>query len=97
MSDLQCCICRKTNGTSKVDDEIPGCPVDEKLFLAIYLGCYYVENLRISTKEEKSIAKGIIKYVTPRIEDMRLKVLDEFKTELLEVQQNEVKVIEHKK
>src|SRR3989339_113689 len=68
-------------------------PKDKRLLLAIHLGCFYIENLRISTKEEQLIAKNIINHIAPQIKDMRLALIDEFKTELLEIQQNKVKAI----
>ena len=72
-------------------------PKDKRLLLAIHLGCFYIENLRISTKEEQLIAKNIINHIAPQIKDMRLALIDEFKTELLEIQQNKVKAIKQRK
>jgi hypothetical protein len=70
-------------------------PKDERLLLALHLGCFYVENLRISSKDQKGIARRISDKIAPRISSLRLKLVDEFKTELLEIQQGKVSAIEN--
>ncbi|MBU1923678.1 MAG: NACHT domain-containing protein [Candidatus Omnitrophica bacterium] len=71
-------------------------PKDTRLLLALHLGCYYIEKLRVSTNEQKEIANRICAQIAPKIANLRLKLIDEFKSELLEVQQGEVKSLDKK-
>jgi hypothetical protein len=68
-------------------------PSDERLLLAIHMGCFLVANLRVISKEEKEIAGRIMENIQPRIQHLRISLLKEIKTELLEVQRGEIKRI----
>ncbi|MFX0202552.1 MAG: NACHT domain-containing protein, partial [Candidatus Hodarchaeota archaeon] len=69
-------------------------PRERRLLLALYLGCIFIENLRVSTKEEKKIAKKICNYISPQIRDLRSKFIDEIRTELIEVRKGKIEPLE---
>ena len=71
-------------------------PKDGRLLLALHLGCFMIENVKMFGKEKKAIAEKIRISIEPRIKHLRLQVLDEYKSELLEVRKDEVKAIEIK-
>lgn len=72
-------------------------PSDNKLFLAIHLGCYLITHLRITTKEQKEIASRISDKLAGRIIRLREQLVSELKTELLEMRQGKICAIEDKK
>jgi uncharacterized protein YuzE len=69
-------------------------PNDARLALAIQLGCLLLQHLRVSSPEEKRIAKRIGEGLTHRTLSLRTQLLAEFQSELLEVRKGEVKAIE---
>jgi energy-coupling factor transporter ATP-binding protein EcfA2 len=69
-------------------------PKDLRLSLAIHLGCFLIEKLRASTPLEKRLAKRICSYLDPTISHLRTQVLDEMKSQLLEVQKGQIQSIE---
>ena len=69
-------------------------PDDRRLLLALHLGCFLIENLRVSTKEEKKIAKRICDRIAPLVQDLRLQVINEFKTELIEVRKKKIEPLQ---
>lgn len=69
-------------------------PRDMRLMLAIHLGCYLIANLKITTKEEKRIAERILKAIGHQVAGLRQQVIAEWKTELLEIRQGQLKAIE---
>ncbi len=71
-------------------------PSDQKLLLAIHLGCYLLTHLRVATRDQKKAAERICSRLAPAIEHLRLKLLEEFNTQLLEVQQGRIKEISEK-
>lgn len=71
-------------------------PKDTRLFLALHLGCFFVENLRISTIDQKDTARRICEKISPKVYKLRSQLLDEFKSELLEIRKDEVKAIDTK-
>lgn len=69
-------------------------PDDPRLFLAIHLGCWLIEHLRVSSPEKRRSAAAIYKRLAPYTERLRCELLQEFKSELLEVRQGKVHAIE---
>lgn len=68
-------------------------PKDNRLYLALHLGCCLIENVKMVDKEHRKIAEKIRKQISPKIEFLRLQILDEYKSELLEVRKGKVEVI----
>jgi len=68
-------------------------PKDIRLLLALHLGCFYVENLRIATQPQRDIANRICSKIAPKISHLRSQLLTEFTSELLEMQRGEIKAI----
>lgn len=68
-------------------------PADPKLLLGVYLGCTLAENLRITSKLNKQVSGRICKNLLEKIGHLRMQLLNEFKSELLEVQKGEIKAI----
>lgn len=71
-------------------------PKDKRLFLALHLGCFLIEHLKIFSKAEQRIASRICGNFANEIKDLRKQILDEFSTELLEVRKDNIAAIEHK-
>lgn len=69
-------------------------PEDPRLLLAIHLGCYLIENLKVSSAADKKLSKKIIDDLSPRIKQLRGQLIEEMKTELLEVQKGEIRSLE---
>ena len=72
-------------------------PDDPKLFLGVYLGCALAENLRITSRANKQKSGRICKNLIEKIGYLRLQLLDEFKSELLEVQNGQIRAITKEK
>jgi len=71
-------------------------PSDPRFLLAIYLGCNMVQHLRITTEEQKEAAARMNANLVARVEHMRVQLLKEWQTELLEIRQDKIKAIESK-
>ena len=71
-------------------------PNDPKLLLGIHMGCSLVENLRITSKLNKQKSEHICKSLNEKIRPLRLQLLEEFKSELLEVQKDQIQAIPKK-
>jgi hypothetical protein len=69
-------------------------PADLRLLLGIHLGCYLTQNVRVSTKQQSDSAKRICDALSARIGHLRTQLLNEMKTELLEVRKGAIKTIE---
>lgn len=69
-------------------------PADPRLLLGIHLGCYLTEQVRVSTKEQRDCARRICDRLSPRINHLRVQLLEEMKTELLEVRGEAIKTID---
>lgn len=69
-------------------------PKDDRLLLALHLGCILIEHLKVTTTEQKDIAKRICKHIAPKIEVLRKELLGELSSELLEIQQGKLKALE---
>ncbi len=71
-------------------------PKDVRLLLALHLGCFLMQFVRIFDDDRRVIAKKICEGLAPRIAHLRIKVLDEFKSELLEIRKDKIRAIEYK-
>jgi NACHT domain len=69
-------------------------PSDPRLLLGIHLGCYLIQHVRVSTKQQSDSAEKICDNLNGRINHLRTKLLDEMKTELLEVRGGAIKTID---
>ena len=66
-------------------------PSDNRLLMAIYLGCFIRSQLRISTTEQKVIAERICGRIESKIRILLDRVVDEMKGLLLEVQHGQIR------
>jgi len=71
-------------------------PKDIRLLLALHLGYFFVEKLRISTRDQRDTARRICNKISPKISRLRSQLLDEFTSELLEIRRDKVKAIDAK-
>lgn len=85
----------ESGSLDQVQGKIPDFhPSDIRLLLAFHLGCFLVQHHRVAEKAEKQSAKEICGHLASRISHLRTQLLDEFKSELLEIRSGEVKPIE---
>ncbi len=68
-------------------------PKDPKLLLAIHLGCFLIQHLRVSTDDQRKGAKRICGKLEPITAGLRRQVFDEFKTQLLEMRRGELTAV----
>lgn len=68
-------------------------PDDPKLLLGVYLGCSLTENLRITDKSNKQTSGRICRNLIEKIGPLRLQLIEEYKSELLEVQRDQIQAI----
>ncbi len=68
-------------------------PDDNRLLLAIFLGCFLIQNLRISTSDEKKAASRIIRLLETRVHALRQEIMQEFNSLLLEMRQGAIKAL----
>lgn len=68
-------------------------PADLQLLFAVHLGCYLIQNIRVSTKGDKRIAENICKLIAPKITHLRDKFIKEFSSELVEVRKGKVEAL----
>jgi len=71
-------------------------PEDKRFLLALHLGCFLMHKLKMFSKQQQNAAGRICKSLEQKVGDLRLKVFEEFKTELLEVRKDHIKAIEVK-
>ncbi len=69
-------------------------PKDTRLLFAIYLGCVIIQNLRITSRENKKIAAKISTGLIENVKGFREQLLAEFKTELLEMRKGRIEALE---
>ena len=69
-------------------------PSDLRLLLGIHLGCYLTQHVRVTAKSERDAAKRICNRLAGDIDHLKVKLLEEVKTELLELREGTVKEIE---
>ena len=69
-------------------------PSDPRMYLAISVGCTFIEHLRISDKAEKRGAQEIARKLGPIVKAMLPQFFKELKTHLLEIRQGKIHQIE---
>lgn len=69
-------------------------PSDERLLLAVHLGCYLTQHIRVSTKEQVKLAKQICDGLSGKIYHLRTRLIEEVNSELLEVRKDVVKTLD---
>ena len=69
-------------------------PRDGRLLLAIYLSCKVIQKLRVTSQENRKIAKKISESLSDLVQDYRKQILQEYKTELLEIRRGQIESIE---
>lgn len=70
-------------------------PTNTRFLLAIHLGCFLTQNLRVTSKEAKKNAESIMRRLEERIKKLREEFLEEYKSELLELKMGEIVAIEN--
>jgi hypothetical protein len=68
-------------------------PKDKRLLFAVYLGSVIIQNLRITSRENKAIASRISAGLLEGIRGFREQLLSEFKTELLEMRKGRIEAL----
>ncbi len=69
-------------------------PSDLRLLLGIHLGCFLTDQVRVSTRGERDTARRICNGLSGRIDHLRVQVIEEMKSELLEVREGAIKTLE---
>lgn len=69
---------------------------DDRLLLAVHLGCFLIQHLKVSTKEQRTIAKRLSESLQERVNRLRVRLLQEIQSELLEIRFGQIKAIESK-
>lgn len=69
-------------------------PSDPRLLLGVHLGCYLAANVRVIDAADKDAALRISKSLVGRISGLRLQVIKEFRSELLEKRRGRIEAIE---
>lgn len=69
-------------------------PDDAKLLLALHIGAFYVQELHVTSAQDKKTAKRICGVLDPKIDYLRPQVLKEFRGMLLEVQKGNVRPLD---
>jgi len=69
-------------------------PQDFRQLMALFIGAHCVEQLHVTSDEDKKIAKRITAHLDPLIDSMRPAVIKELKGLLLEVRKGEVTVLD---
>ena len=72
-------------------------PKDARLLLGIHLGCFLWQHTRVCTKKERESANRICRHVAENIGGLRKMLLQEFKSELLEIRKDSIKALEEHK
>jgi len=68
-------------------------PADIRLLLSLNVGCFLIENLRVTSTEDKKIAKKIREFIDPKINHLKQQVLNEMKSMLLEVRKGKIEAL----
>lgn len=69
-------------------------PSDPRLLLAIHLGCWLIEHLRVGSPAKRRQAAEIYKSLFPHTAPLRGELMQEFKSELLEIRAGKIHAIE---
>jgi hypothetical protein len=68
-------------------------PNDLRLLLALHLGCFLIAELRVTSHEERKLAKRMCEFIGPKVSHLRQQVLGEFKSMLLEVRRGKIEAL----
>src|SRR5207244_10015791 len=66
---------------------------DRRLFLGLHLGAFLMNWQRVATPDERKFARKICDKLDDKISDLREQLIEEFKSELLEIQQGRIKAL----
>jgi Predicted NTPase (NACHT family) len=69
-------------------------PVDLRFLLGIHLGCFLTQHVRVAPKAQRDAAKRICNVLASEIEHLRAKLLEEVRTDLLEMRKGVINEIE---
>lgn len=69
-------------------------PSDPRLLLGIHLGCSLIQHTRVTNKHDKALAQKICERIDESIASLRQKVIEEFKSELLEIRKDKLLPLE---
>ena len=69
-------------------------PKDQRLLLALDLGCTYIANRQVSRNDARSDAEAISKQIRPRIGHLLEEVLHELKGVILELRGGEIRAVD---
>ena len=72
-------------------------PKDARLLLGIHLGCFLWQHTRVCTKKERESAIRICQHMAKNIGGLRKMLLQEFRSELLEIRKDSIKALEEHK
>lgn len=65
-------------------------PDDHRYLMAIDLGCFFTQHLRVSSKEDRAIARRMRKELAPKVHTFTDAVLAEFRSHLLELRAGKI-------
>ncbi len=65
-------------------------PEDQRLLFGIFIGCFYVEKMHVTSDEQKKLAKKLRGTLESKIEHLQTAALDEFKSLILELRKDEI-------
>jgi hypothetical protein len=68
-------------------------PADSRYLLAIHLGSFLIQHLRVTSKAERAAAKRIGTLVAETVGALRVELVKEVKSELLEIRRGELSVL----
>ncbi len=69
-------------------------PKDRRFYLGLHLGALLIQHIRVITHAERETAKRICDSVAGHLPDLRQQLLDEFKSELLEIHKSKLEALE---
>ncbi len=69
-------------------------PADPRLLFGIHLGCYLTQQVRVATKEQCKIAERVCDLLSDPISHLRTKLLEEVRSELLELREGTIQTVE---
>jgi hypothetical protein len=62
-------------------------PSDLRLLFGLFMGCYFTQHVRMSTKQQRDTAKRISDYLAGKIGPLRTQLIDELKSDLIELRE----------
>ncbi|RYG26524.1 NACHT domain-containing protein [bacterium] len=84
----------ETGLIARVKDEVIAFePSDLRLLLGLHAVSFFVQQLKVSTSEERTAAMAILEHLSPKVAPLINEVFQEFKGMVLELQQGKVRVL----